>query len=80
MWLIRPRGVFILVNYKDIMSNFGNYLRDTIAEMKHVHWPTQKQAFLYTILVLVISIIVSLLLGAFDFVFNLGIDAIVNRI
>ena len=62
------------------MSNFGNYLRDTLAEMKHVHWPTQKQAFLYTILVVIISVIVSLFLGAFDYVFNLGIDAIVNHI
>ncbi len=79
MCVIRPRGVFILVNYL-YMSNFGNYLRDTIAEMKQVTWPTQKQAFLYTILVLLISVFVSLFLGAFDFIFNLGIDKIVNSL
>ncbi|MCB9810627.1 MAG: preprotein translocase subunit SecE [Candidatus Nomurabacteria bacterium] len=62
------------------MSNFGNYLRDTAAEMKQVSWPTQKQAFLYTILVIVISALVSLFLGAFDYVFQLGIDTIINRI
>ncbi len=62
------------------MSNFGNYLRDTVAEMKHVHWPTQKQAFLYTLLVLVISVVVSLLLGAFDYLFNMGINFIVDEL
>lgn len=60
------------------MSNFGNYLRDTAAEMKQVTWPTQKQAFLYTVLVIVISVIVSLFLGLFDYLFQMGIDAIVN--
>ena len=79
MWINPPPRRFYFGKLY-IMSNFGNYLRDTAAEMKHVHWPTQKQAFLYTLLVLVISVIVSLLLGAFDYVFNMGIDAIVNGV
>lgn len=62
------------------MSNFGNYLRDTMAEMKQVSWPSQSQAFLYTLLVLAISVVVSLFLGAFDYIFNLGINSIVNSI
>jgi preprotein translocase subunit SecE len=62
------------------MSNLGNYLRDTMAELKQVSWPTQKQAFLYTVLVIVISVFVSLFLGAFDFVFTRGIEAIVSTI
>jgi preprotein translocase SecE subunit len=48
--------------------------------MKQVTWPTQKQAFLYTLLVLAISVFVSLFLGAFDYIFNLGIDAIISRL
>jgi len=47
--------------------------------MKQVSWPTQRQAFLYTILVIVISVFVSLFLGAFDFVFAQGVDFIINR-
>lgn len=62
------------------MSNLGNYLRDTLSELKQVSWPTQTQAFLYTGLVIVISVFVSLFLGAFDFVFTTGIELIVNRI
>jgi preprotein translocase SecE subunit len=49
-------------------------------ELKQVSWPTQKQAFLYTVLVIVISVLVSLFLGAFDFAFTRGIEAIIENI
>ena len=52
------------------MSQLGNYLRDTAAEMKHVSWPTQTQAMIYTVLVIVISTIVALFVGAFDYIFT----------
>lgn len=47
-----------------------NYIKETKAEMKHVSWPTRKQAIAYTILVVIISIFISLYLGFFDFVFT----------
>ena len=59
------------------MSRLGNYIRDTAAEMKHVSWPTQKQAFTYTALVIAVSGIVSLFLGAFDYIFTNLLDLIV---
>lgn len=46
------------------------YLQDTKAELKHVSWPTQRQAVTYTALVIAFSIIVGALLGAFDIIFN----------
>lgn len=78
-------GVFLYTNYTNpfnhinyyIMSRLGNYVRDTAAEMKHVSWPTQKQAFIYTILVIVVSALVSLFLGAFDYVFTQVLDLII---
>jgi preprotein translocase SecE subunit len=56
------------------MSNFINYLKDTVAELKHVSWPTNKQSVVYTVLVIVISALVALYVGAFDFVFSRGLD------
>lgn len=56
------------------MSRFINYLKDTQAELKHVSWPTNKQSVIYTILVVVISIVVALFVGVFDFVFTRGLD------
>ncbi len=62
------------------MDNLMKYFSDTAAELKQVTWPTQKQAMLYTALVIGISIIVSLFVGAFDYVFSQGISLIINRI
>jgi preprotein translocase subunit SecE len=61
------------------MSNLTNYIKDTIAEMKQVTWPTQKQAFVYTLLVILISVVVALFLGAFDYLFSQGIDFLINK-
>ena len=62
------------------MSNLGNYLRETLAEMKQVSWPSQKQAFMYTLLVIVISVFVSFFLGAFDALFTLGVETIIEKL
>lgn len=45
------------------------YLRDTKGEMKHVSWPTRRQSLVYTALVVVVSIAISLYLGFFDLIF-----------
>lgn len=52
------------------MQNFINYLKDTRAELKHVSWPTKRQAAVSTALVIGISIIVALYLGALDYVLS----------
>lgn len=51
------------------MTAFIQYLKDVRVELSHVSWPTQKQAVVYTMLVVVISVLTSLFLGFFDFVF-----------
>lgn len=45
------------------------YFKDTASEMRHVSWPTRKQAVLYTTLVIVISLVVASYLGALDALF-----------
>lgn len=59
------------------MSRLGNYVRDTAAEMQRVSWPTQKQAIVYTVLVVTISVVVALFLSAFDYVFTNILDLVV---
>lgn len=63
-----------------IMDRFANYLRATMAEMKHVKWPTQNQALMYTALVIGISAVVMVFVALADFVFTAGIDMVVNSI
>jgi preprotein translocase SecE subunit len=61
------------------MNQLIKYFRDTAAELQQVTWPSQRQAMLYTVLVIVISTLVSLFTGAFDFLFSQGIEAFINR-
>ena len=51
------------------MSKIGEYLNETKGELKHVSWPSKNQAILFTVIVVVFSLVVAFFLGAFDFIF-----------
>lgn len=57
-----------------------NYIKETKSEMKHVTWPTRKQAVAYTILTVVVSAIVAAYLGAFDYVFGIIVEKVLGII
>ena len=61
------------------MTKIITYLRDTKSELKHVSWPTQRQTIIYTTIVIVLSIVTALYLGALDFGFTKGLDYILFR-
>lgn len=62
------------------MDQFTKYIRATIGELKQVSWPSQRQATLYTILVIFVVTIVALYVGLFDYLFSQGINLLVNKI
>lgn len=43
-----------------------SFIKESIAEMRHVTWPSKQQATFMTVLVVVISIVVALMLFVFD--------------
>lgn len=51
------------------MQKITNYIKEIIAEAKHVTWPTKKQTVFFTVAVLVISIITAYYLGLLDYLF-----------
>ncbi|MEK7227536.1 MAG: preprotein translocase subunit SecE [Patescibacteria group bacterium] len=53
------------------MQRFINYIKDTRGELTHVVWPSRREALLFTTIVVVISILVSLFLGFFDYLLSL---------
>lgn len=61
-----------------MMKSFLDYLAGVRAEMSHVKWPTTPQAIGYTILVVVISLVVAGLLGAFDYIFTLIVERVIR--
>ncbi|HEU4677429.1 MAG TPA: preprotein translocase subunit SecE [Candidatus Paceibacterota bacterium] len=60
------------------MSHFINYLKDTVAELRHVTWPTNRQSVVYTALVIAISAVVAFYIGFFDFVFERAVNWLIR--
>lgn len=54
-----------------------DYLKDTRGEMKHVSWPTRRQALVFTALVVVLSIVTAALLGVFDTILGYLLDTFI---
>ena len=63
---------------KIYMQNFTKYIRQTMSELRQVSWPSQRQTIMYTILVIAISAVVALFVGAFDYLFSQGINFLIN--
>jgi preprotein translocase subunit SecE len=59
---------------------FGQYLKDTRGELRHVAWPTRLQTVVYTALVVILSVLVALYLGFFDFLFTSGLGKVVEML
>ena len=58
------------------MSKITDYVKETRSELKHVSWPTKRQAMVFTVVVILISLGVAFFLGFFDYIFQLGIGKI----
>ena len=61
------------------MKKITDFIKEVIAEAKHVTWPTRNQALYATIAVLAISIFVAYYLGLLDFIFSKGLELILNK-
>ena len=52
------------------MQRFIGFLKEARAELGKVTWPTRKELYESTILVIVSVILITVFIGAVDFVFN----------
>jgi preprotein translocase subunit SecE len=52
------------------------FLREVVAELRKVIWPTRKQLVTYTIVVLVFCAFMIALVSLLDWVFGLGVEAL----
>lgn len=61
------------------MNKFSNYIKDSVAEMKKVTWPTKKETYNYTLMVIGISLATALFLGTLDYFFNWGLNLVITK-
>jgi preprotein translocase subunit SecE len=60
------------------MNKLTNYLKESVAEMKKVTWPTKKETYNYTMIVIGLSLGVAIFLGAWDLVFKQGFELLIK--
>ncbi|NLZ74527.1 preprotein translocase subunit SecE [Candidatus Falkowbacteria bacterium] len=61
------------------MNKLINYIKESIAEMKKVTWPTKKETYNYTLLVIGISIGMAIFLGILDYLFTIGFEFFLTK-
>ena len=54
----------------NIIQRTKNWWRQTIGELRKVSWPTKEDALALTRIVLIVTVIMSAILGILDFVFS----------
>ncbi|MDP2684823.1 MAG: preprotein translocase subunit SecE [bacterium] len=54
-----------------------SYIKESKDELKKVIWPSRKETIKYTLLVIGISIVTAIFLGAIDFGLNIVVEKII---
>jgi preprotein translocase subunit SecE len=60
------------------MKKVINFLKEVVVEFKNITWPKKDTLIQLTVVVISISIIISLILGGFDYLFTNSIGLIGN--
>jgi preprotein translocase SecE subunit len=61
------------------MDTIIKYLKETVAELKEVVFPSTSQTITYTIIVVVISVFIAMTLGGVDLGLRTGLAHLLNR-
>jgi preprotein translocase subunit SecE len=59
----------VVVSRKRKSNPVSKLWRETIGELRKVSWPTPQEALRLTRIVIIVMVIMSILLGIFDFIF-----------
>ncbi|HNY84059.1 MAG TPA: preprotein translocase subunit SecE [Anaerolineaceae bacterium] len=54
----------------NIFDKIKRFWRETVGELRKVTWPTPEEAWALTKIVLIVTVIMSLILGVMDYVFQ----------
>ena len=57
-----------------------HYFRTSYQELTKVAWPTRQQTLRHSLTVIGVCIFAVIVLGAIDYLLNLGLEALLNRI
>jgi len=75
MFFIKARGAFL---FRTPMQGLITYLKNVQAELKHVVWPSQRQALTHVVLILLISAFATVFIAGLDYVFTTGVQYVLT--
>ncbi|MCH9815709.1 MAG: preprotein translocase subunit SecE [Actinomycetia bacterium] len=61
---------------KNLFARLSLFIREIVAELRKVIWPTRKELIAYTGVVLVFVLIMAGIIAAYDFIFGRGVLAV----
>lgn len=59
-----------VVKKKSLFSSTGKFFKEVKSELKKVTWPTRKQIFKNTLIVLIFLAIMTIIITSFDYLFT----------
>ena len=62
----------------NIFQRIKRWFKETAGELRKVSWPTREEALALTRIVLIVTIIMSVILGILDFIFARLVGLLVN--
>ena len=57
----------------NVFSRLALFIRQVIAELRKVIWPTRKELIAYTTVVVVFVVVMAAIIAAYDYVFTKGV-------
>ena len=70
------RAAATTVKKPNVFARLGRFLREVVAELRKVIWPTRNQMVTYTIVVIVFVVFMVALVGVLDLLFAKGVLAV----
>lgn len=61
------------------MNALVTYLKNVRSELAHVVWPSRKQAIAHVAVIVFISVVAIALVAGLDYVFTLGVKALILK-
>ena len=56
--------------FERMVSSVKRYFNETSGELRKVSWPTRREAWYLTVMVLIVTAVMAIVLGAFDYLFS----------
>jgi len=65
-------------NVRDAFRHSAEFFKEAWQELKKVHWPTWKETYVATLVVLIVVLIISFFLAAVDFGLTRAIQVLIS--